>query len=179
MISKQRRAWSPTSSGHDPSDQTGPVPDRRTRFPTRTARLKPIVGSYGDPEEISVRSVTPRRQYSIGLSGQPAGLLRLRRRRKTTKRAPAATATSSPRSLVMRTRLPCVPLPHSLVAHSVASAPHTQRRDGVGGRVECLHGMHRDAREDGVQYIQPGSAMPAIPDTRNRVSLVVREAITE
>jgi hypothetical protein len=52
MISKQRRAWVAASSGQEPSGHTGPVPETRTRSPTRTARLNPIVGSNGDPDEI-------------------------------------------------------------------------------------------------------------------------------
>ena len=50
MIVKQRRAWALTSSGHEPSGNTGVVPETRTRSPTRTAREKPMVGSKGDPE---------------------------------------------------------------------------------------------------------------------------------
>ena len=66
MISKQRRACRPASAGHSPSEKTGPEPETRTRFPTRTARLKPIVGSKGDPELTSWRAtmrpiLTPRR----------------------------------------------------------------------------------------------------------------------
>jgi hypothetical protein len=45
MISKQRRAWTFTSGGQDPSGQTGAVPDTITRSPTRTARLNPTVDS--------------------------------------------------------------------------------------------------------------------------------------
>ena len=51
MISKQRCVCAPASSGHDPSGHTGPVPETHTRSPTRSARLKPIVGSKGEPEE--------------------------------------------------------------------------------------------------------------------------------
>src|SRR5437763_3890984 len=50
MISKQRRACAPASAGQDPSDHTGPVPETSTRFPARSAREKPMVGSYGEPE---------------------------------------------------------------------------------------------------------------------------------
>ena len=39
MISKHRRAWTSTSSGHDPSGQMGAVPETKHRSPTRTARL--------------------------------------------------------------------------------------------------------------------------------------------
>jgi hypothetical protein len=55
MIAKQRRAWRPASSGHEPSGNTGPVPETRTRSPTRTAREKPMVGSKGEPEEMRRR----------------------------------------------------------------------------------------------------------------------------
>ena len=58
MISKQRRACAPASAGHCPSGNTGPEPETRTRFPTRTARLKPKVGSKGDPELTSRRPTT-------------------------------------------------------------------------------------------------------------------------
>ncbi len=55
MIAKQRRAWRPASSGHEPSGNTGAVPETRTRSPTRTAREKPMVGSKGEPEEMRRR----------------------------------------------------------------------------------------------------------------------------
>ena len=42
----------PASSGQRPPGTTGPVPDTRTRSPTRTARLKPMVGSKGEPDEM-------------------------------------------------------------------------------------------------------------------------------
>ena len=54
-ISKQRRAWSFASSGQLPSGQIGAVPDTTMRSPTRTARLKPIVSSNGEPEDTSLR----------------------------------------------------------------------------------------------------------------------------
>ncbi len=50
MISKQRRAWAPASGAQEPSGHTGAVPDTSTRSPTRTARLKPMEASNGDPE---------------------------------------------------------------------------------------------------------------------------------
>jgi hypothetical protein len=50
MISRQRAAWASGSGSQEPSGQTGAVPATSTRSPTRTARLKPITGSYGDPE---------------------------------------------------------------------------------------------------------------------------------
>ena len=50
MISRHRAAWTPASSGQLPSGHTGAVPDTTTRLPTRTARLKPIVVSNGEPE---------------------------------------------------------------------------------------------------------------------------------
>ncbi len=52
MISKHRRAWGPAPSGQRPPSTTGPVPETTTRSPTRTARLNPIVGSKGEPEEM-------------------------------------------------------------------------------------------------------------------------------
>src|SRR3984957_13719578 len=60
MISKHRRAWRPASSGHVPSGHTGPVPDTRTRSPTWTARLNPMIASNGEPEEMRTGSLTPR-----------------------------------------------------------------------------------------------------------------------
>ena len=63
MISKQRAAWTSGSGSHDPSGQTGAVPDTRTRSPTRTARLNPMVGSKGEPEEIRCRSVIAHGSY--------------------------------------------------------------------------------------------------------------------
>ena len=51
MIAKHRRAWSPASSGQRPPSTTGPVPETTTRSPTRTARLKPMVGSNGEPDD--------------------------------------------------------------------------------------------------------------------------------
>jgi hypothetical protein len=51
MIAKHRRAWRAASSGHEPSGNTGAVPETRTRSPTRRAREKPIVVSKGEPEE--------------------------------------------------------------------------------------------------------------------------------
>ena len=52
MISKHRRVWASAPSGEPPPGSTGPVPETTTRSPTRTARLKPMVGSKGEPEEI-------------------------------------------------------------------------------------------------------------------------------
>ena len=52
MISKHRRACMPASSGQRPPVTTGPVPDTTTRSPTRTARLKPMVGSNGESDEM-------------------------------------------------------------------------------------------------------------------------------
>lgn len=60
MISKQRRACSPGSSGHDPSGQIGPVPDTSTRSPTRTAREKPMLASNGEPDVTFLRACTPQ-----------------------------------------------------------------------------------------------------------------------
>jgi hypothetical protein len=58
MISKQRRACTPASAGHDPSGHTGPVPETTTWDPTRTARLNPMVGSNGEPDVMLRRPVT-------------------------------------------------------------------------------------------------------------------------
>jgi len=55
MIVKQRRAWTSTSSGHEPSGKTGAVPETRTRSPMRTAREKPMVVSKGEPEAMRRR----------------------------------------------------------------------------------------------------------------------------
>src|SRR5438309_12024510 len=55
MISKQRSAFTSGSGSHDPSGHTGAVPDTSTRSPTTRARLNPMVGSNGDPEEICRR----------------------------------------------------------------------------------------------------------------------------
>jgi signal transduction histidine kinase len=56
MISKQRRACALASCGQLPSGQIGAVPATNMRSPTRTARLKPIVVSNGEPEDTSLRS---------------------------------------------------------------------------------------------------------------------------
>ena len=50
MISKHRRACGAAPSGHPPPGRTGPVPDTRSLSPTRSARLKPMVGSKGEPD---------------------------------------------------------------------------------------------------------------------------------
>ena len=60
MISKQRRACTAGSGSHDPSGQIGAVPETNTRSPTRTARLMPILGSYGEPEETFRRAAIGR-----------------------------------------------------------------------------------------------------------------------
>ena len=59
-ISQQRRVWVVTSGSTLPSGQIGAVPLTATVVPTRTARLKPIVCSYGDPEAAWVRVMGPR-----------------------------------------------------------------------------------------------------------------------
>src|SRR2546430_11984493 len=69
MISRQRRAWTPGSGSHEPSGQTGAVPDTSTRSPTRTARLNPMVGSKGDPEDTRCRSLTGRIVSAAAVSG--------------------------------------------------------------------------------------------------------------
>ena len=52
MISKHRRACAPAPSGQPPPGTTGPVPETSTRSPTLSARLNPMVGSNGEPEEM-------------------------------------------------------------------------------------------------------------------------------
>jgi hypothetical protein len=51
MISRQRRVCTAASSGQLPSGHTGAVPDTSTLLSTRTARLNPIRGSNGEPED--------------------------------------------------------------------------------------------------------------------------------
>ena len=53
MISRQRAACAPGSSSCVPSGQIGAVPATHTWSPTRTARLNPMVGSYGEPDVMS------------------------------------------------------------------------------------------------------------------------------
>src|SRR6266540_4688249 len=55
MISRQRAACACGSGSQEPSGQTGAVPATSTRSPTRSARLKPITGSKGDPDETRAR----------------------------------------------------------------------------------------------------------------------------
>ena len=52
MISKHRRACAAGVVGAPPPGRTGPVPETITRSPTRRARLNPMVGSKGEPDEI-------------------------------------------------------------------------------------------------------------------------------
>src|SRR6266576_1045207 len=68
MISRHRRAWTPGSGSQEPSGQTGAVPDTSTRSPTRTARLNPMVGSKGDPEDTRCRSVTGRMVPAVAIA---------------------------------------------------------------------------------------------------------------
>ena len=77
MISKQRRACAPGSSGQEPSGQTGPVPDTSTRSSTQTAREKPMVGSNGEPEAMFWRCRTTR----VSQASAPSGPRRARWRR--------------------------------------------------------------------------------------------------
>ncbi len=58
MISKHRRAWTAASGSQDPSGQIGAVPDTSTRSPARTARLIPMRGSYGEPDDTWRRGCT-------------------------------------------------------------------------------------------------------------------------
>ena len=55
MISMQRAAWIAGSESQEPSGQTGAVPETSTLSPSRTARLKPIRPSNGEPLEILLR----------------------------------------------------------------------------------------------------------------------------
>ena len=55
QISQQRRAWTAGSGSTEPSGHTGAVPLTATVAPTRTARLKPMEDSKGDPERAEVR----------------------------------------------------------------------------------------------------------------------------
>src|SRR5439155_26977345 len=57
VISGHRRACAPGSGSQVPSGRTGAVPATSTRPSTRTARLNPIAGSHGDPDEIRRRSL--------------------------------------------------------------------------------------------------------------------------
>jgi hypothetical protein len=58
MIRRQRRACTSASGSQLPSGHTGAVPETSTRSSTAIARLKPMRGSYGDPDEIRVRGLT-------------------------------------------------------------------------------------------------------------------------
>src|SRR5438093_12654709 len=58
MISRQRRACSyAPAGGGPPSGITGAVPATCTCLPATTAREKPAVNSYGEPEEMRRRSM--------------------------------------------------------------------------------------------------------------------------
>ena len=46
-----------------PSGMVGAVPETNTCDPTRTAREKPTIGSYGEADEISLRSIGNRSVY--------------------------------------------------------------------------------------------------------------------
>jgi hypothetical protein len=74
MISKQRRACSPGSVGHEPSGQIGPVPDTSTRSPTRTAREKPMLGTNGEPDVTFLRACTPQVWQGARLCPMAIGL---------------------------------------------------------------------------------------------------------
>jgi hypothetical protein len=96
MISRHRRACTPTSGSTWPSGQIAAVAETKTRCSWRTARLKPMVGSNGEPELMCCRTpcrlrgahrspcccsplVAPLRTHSaktmIGPAGHPPGHL--------------------------------------------------------------------------------------------------------
>ena len=56
MISRHLCAWTPGSGSQPPSDQTGAVPETRTRSPTRKARLNPMEDSYGESDPMCCRA---------------------------------------------------------------------------------------------------------------------------
>jgi hypothetical protein len=56
MISRHRRACTPTSGSTWPSGQIAAVAETKTRFSWRTARLKPMVGSNGELELMCCRT---------------------------------------------------------------------------------------------------------------------------
>ena len=112
-ISQQRRAWSAVDSGQPPSGMTGPVPETRTRSPARTAREKPITGSYGEPEAIRWRSgigvqhvqraleVALADEHVVGVVGRDredrdAGLGERRRRARRARRSPRTGSARGP-----------------------------------------------------------------------------------
>ena len=79
-----RRGRSPSSGGPVPPLTpgsrrracTGPVPETSTRSPARTARLKPITGSYGEPDAI-------RRRFGVFASRASSARSRLHWRTST------------------------------------------------------------------------------------------------
>ena len=78
MISRQRSACRPTSESHDPSGQTGAVPETTIRSPRRTALEKPMLRSNGDPDCALLRSMGSIRLgsedgHKRGLRLVPAG----------------------------------------------------------------------------------------------------------
>src|SRR3954470_136461 len=80
-ISMQRRICAAGSASSAP---TGPVPETSTRSPTRTARLNPISGSNGEPDEARRRSTSASggpdllRRLVAFLAGRPELVARLR-----------------------------------------------------------------------------------------------------
>src|SRR4249919_3264053 len=68
MISRHLLACVAGSGSTPPSGQIGAVPATRTRSPTRTARLNPIRGSNGEPDEMFRRSIADLKPDRPGLS---------------------------------------------------------------------------------------------------------------
>src|SRR4051794_28214107 len=71
------------AAGSASSAPTGPVPETRTRSPARIALLKPMTGSYGDPDEARRRSTSASRRpdllrrFVALLAGRPELVARL------------------------------------------------------------------------------------------------------
>ena len=80
MISKQRRACAAAPSGQPPPGSTGPVPETSTRSPTLSARLNPMVGSNGEPEETPCRSATAESSHPEAWGPDTAGTIGRHRR---------------------------------------------------------------------------------------------------
>lgn len=57
IISRHRCAWTSASGAQLPSGQIGAVPETTTRWSARTARLKPIEDSNGEPDLTRWRSL--------------------------------------------------------------------------------------------------------------------------
>src|SRR3954470_13899375 len=129
IISMQRRTWTATSGSTSPSGQTGAVPATSTRSPTRTARLKPIEASNGDPLD------TRRRSMAANLAGPTAP----ERARASTLRARGPTAQALPPevALVRAQRDPVAARPDP-PAHAASGGFHPPPRAG-----QCARGARR------------------------------------